>query len=116
MLHQKQTALGPVYTARKNVSTFLVYFNQLAACTLSRRYAGEPNFCLEQTKHTLVRTWFYAQCRPGHVMNSVWSGVVEIYGYRGTGQYWLQLCRLKIRISCRCKFSTVRFFFLTAKF
>ena len=48
---------------RTNVS--LVYFNQLAASMLGRRYAGRIEFLLKQTKVALVRVRFYAQWRPG---------------------------------------------------
>ena len=47
---------------RTNVS--LVYFNRLAACTLVKRNARRTDFLLKQTKVTLVRSRFYAECRP----------------------------------------------------
>ena len=54
MLQQKQTASGPVYTARKIVSVKAYFYFILTNWQLVR-WQGD------KTKNTLVRSRFYAQ-------------------------------------------------------
>ena len=97
MLQQKQTASGPVYTARKIVSVKAYFYFILTNWQLVR-WQGD------KTKNTLT----ILRSAPGLIMNSVKSSVVDIVDADVTG---LQPCRLKIRISCHCEFSAACFFF-----